>query len=130
MYERNDFLIEQTQSQYDEIIDNINKFPTELDPELLREMDRYVKGNLSDKNLQEIKAKDDFKIADMTFQNPKLKKLAEIVKRRRIELYLRFNQIFLDLMPYVSTSKRSGDMTQKFNEVKSMILFSMKNKFI
>jgi len=54
-------------------------------------MDRYVKANLSDKDLQDIKAKDDFKIGDMTFQSPKLKKLAEIVKRRRIELYLRFN---------------------------------------
>jgi hypothetical protein len=70
IYEKNDFLIEQTQTQYNELIDNINKFPTEFDHELLREMDRYVNANLSDKKLQEIKAKDDFKIADMTFQNP------------------------------------------------------------
>jgi hypothetical protein len=54
-------------------------------------MDKYIKANLSDKNLKEIKAKDDFKIADMTFKNPKLKKLSENIKRRRIELYLYFN---------------------------------------
>jgi hypothetical protein len=65
MYERNDALVEQTQSAYDEIIESISKFPTELDPELLREMDKYVKNNLSGKELSDIKAKDDFKIADM-----------------------------------------------------------------
>lgn len=72
-FERNDALVELTQSQYDEVIESINKFPQELDGELLREMDKYVKANLSGKELSEIKAKEDFKIADMTFQNPKLK---------------------------------------------------------
>jgi hypothetical protein len=37
-------------------------------------------------------------------------------------------------MPYISLSGSKGgsegDMTKLFNEVKSMILFSMKNKFI
>ena len=75
-------------------------------------MDKYEKANLSGKELSEIKAKEDFKIADMTFQNPKLKKLSENVKRRRIELYLNFNQIFIDLMPYISLNKKGsgGDM--------------------
>ena len=54
-------------------------------------MDRYVKANLSDKNIKDIKAKDDFKIGDMTFKNPKMKKITENVKRKRIEIYLSFN---------------------------------------
>lgn len=53
-------------------------------------MDRYVKANLPDKSIKDI-TKDDYKIADMTFKNPKLKKLTETIKRRRIELYLNFN---------------------------------------
>ncbi len=70
----------------------------------------------------------------MEFKNPKLKKLSEIVKRRRIELYLAFNQYFVSLMPYISLEGKKGtsgsDMAKLFNEVKGMILFSMKNKFI
>jgi len=54
-------------------------------------MDRYVKSNLSDKDIQSIKVKTDFKISDMTFKNPKIKKLSEAVKRRRLEMYLNFN---------------------------------------
>ena len=38
-------------------------------------------------------------------------------------------------MPFISLNQKSGgasggDMTKLFNEVKSMILFSMKNKFL
>lgn len=75
-------------------------------------MDKYIKSNHSDKNLDDIKAKDDFKVADMTFKNPKLKKLTENVKKRRIELYLHFNQIFIKLLPYISLDNKSsgGDM--------------------
>lgn len=73
------------------MIETVNKFPHELDNELLREMDKYVKANLGEKDLKEIKAKTDFKIADMVFKNPKLKKLSENVKRRRIDMYLSFN---------------------------------------
>ena len=76
---------------YDELSETVSKFLPEFDQELLKEMDRYVKANLSDKNLADIKAKDDFKIADMVLKNPKLKKLSENVKRKRIELYLNFN---------------------------------------
>ena len=53
-------------------------------------MDRYVKVNMPDKNLVDIN-KDDFKVSDMTFKNPKLKKIAESIKKRRIELHLTFN---------------------------------------
>jgi hypothetical protein len=95
-------------------------------------MDRYNKSNLADKDIKSLKAKDDFKIADMTFKNPKLKKLSENVKRKRIELYLSFNQMFLSLMPFISLDDKfsSGDMTKQFMSVKNMILFSMKNKAI
>lgn len=95
-------------------------------------MDRYIKTSLADKNISDIKAKDDFKINDMQFKNPKLKKLSENVKRKRIELYLKFNQIFIDLMPFISMGDKAqgGDMSTSFNEVKGMILFSMKNKFM
>jgi hypothetical protein len=54
-------------------------------------MDRYVKANLSDKSIENIKAKDDFKVADMNFKNPKFKKLSENVKKKRIDLFLTFN---------------------------------------
>jgi hypothetical protein len=76
---------------YDEVVDSIDKFLPELDSELLKEMDKYIKNNLTNKNLKEITAKEDFKINDMTFKNTKLKKLSENVKRKRIELYLNFN---------------------------------------
>jgi hypothetical protein len=77
-------------------------------------MDRYVKANLSDKDLASITAKDDFKLSDMTFKNSKLKKLPENVKRRRLELYLHFNQMFIELMPYISLEDNSskGDMSK------------------
>lgn len=54
-------------------------------------MDRYAKSNLTEKDIKTLKVKDDFKIADMNFKNPKLKKLSENVKRKRMELYLSFN---------------------------------------
>jgi hypothetical protein len=65
--------------------------------------------------VKDIKVKDDFKIGDMNFRNPKLKKLSEAIKRRRIELYMNFNQFFIKLMSYISTSSRkkaSGDMNK------------------
>jgi hypothetical protein len=89
--ERNEKLVEATKSAFDELIENVNKFLPELDSDLLREMDSYINKNLSDKEIKDLKAKDDFKIGDMSFKNPKLKKLSENVKRRRIELYLNFN---------------------------------------
>jgi hypothetical protein len=75
-----------------------------------------VKANLSDKNLAELKAKIDFKISDMNFKNPKLKKLTENLKRKRIELYLTFNQIFISLMPYISLDEKAGggDISNNF----------------
>jgi hypothetical protein len=54
-------------------------------------MDRYVKTSLNDKEIKDINAKDDIKVADMVFKTPKLKKLSDIIKKRRIELYLSFN---------------------------------------
>lgn len=68
----------------------------------------------------------------MTFKNAKLKKLSEVVKKKRIELYLIFNQMFINLMPYISLDDKAqgGDMAQQFQDVKQMILFSMKNKFM
>jgi hypothetical protein len=66
----------------------------ELDPELLMEMDKYTKVNMPDKSLNDI-TKDDFKVQDITFKNPKFKKISEVVKRRRIELYLSFNKMFI-----------------------------------
>lgn len=130
-FERNDKLIELTKNSYDEVLETINKFNAEHDPEILREVDLYVKKSLSDKNLSEIKAKD-FKISDMTFKNAQLKKLSEVVKKKRIELYLMFNQMFINLMPYISLDDKSqgGDMAKQFQDVKKMILFSMKNKFM
>ena len=45
-------------------------------------MDKYVKSNLGDKDLKTIKAKDDFKIGDMGFKNPKLKKRLMLKKEK------------------------------------------------
>jgi hypothetical protein len=89
--ERNEKLVEATKPAFDELLESISKFLPELDSDLLREMDSYINKNLSDKVIKDLKAKDDFKIGDMSFKNPKLKKLSENVKRRRIELYLNFN---------------------------------------
>ena len=83
--------MEATKPAFDELLESISKFLPELDSDLLREMDSYINKNLSDKVIKDLKAKDDFKIGDMSFKNPKLKKLSENVKRRRIELYLNFN---------------------------------------
>jgi hypothetical protein len=76
--------------------------------------------------------KDDFKIGDMTFKSAKLKKLSEAVKRKRMELYMSFNNFFLDIMPYIEIGKKdkSGSISAEFNKVKPLILFSIKNKFI
>ena len=89
--ERNEKLVEATKLEFDELLDSISKFLPELDSDLLREMDSYINKNLIDKEIKDLKVKDDFKIGDMSFKNPKLKKLSENVKRRRIELYLNFN---------------------------------------
>lgn len=80
----------------------MSKFAPELDAELISEMDKYIKVNLTSKKVTEINAKEDFKINDIAFKNPKLKKLTEAVKRRRLELYLKFNQIFIELMPFIT----------------------------
>lgn len=101
-YLQNDRILELTKATYDELCETITKFSPEFDSELLREMDRYIKSSLIDKEITQIDVKKDFKIADMTFKNPKLKKLSESVKRKRIELYLTFNVFFLELMPFIS----------------------------
>lgn len=90
-FARNDQLLVETKSIYDELCDLISKFIPAFDPELLKEMDRYAKSNLTEKDIKTLKVKEDFKIADMNFKNPKLKKLSENVKRKRMELYLSFN---------------------------------------
>lgn len=129
-YEKCDKLIEVNKQVYDELEDALGKFSAEFDSELVYEMDRYIKTNLSSKKVSEINVKDDFKIADINFKNAKLKKLSEIVKRRRIEMYMTFNKIFLSQLPYISTNSKDNSMAKLLNEVKSMILFSMKNQFL
>lgn len=131
-YQRNDKLINLTKGAYDELTEMVSKFPSNLDSELLKETDRYIKSSLPDKSMLEIKVKEDLKISDMNFKNPKLKKLSEPVKRRRIELYMIFNQFFLKLMPLISLDDKfsAGDLSKQFMSVKNMILFSMKNKAI
>jgi hypothetical protein len=114
-FQKNDRLIEVTKQIYDEITENINKFAPELDTELLYEVNRYIGKSLSDKEVQEIVVKDDFKLSEMTFRAPKLKKLSEAIKRRRIELYINFNKFFIKLMPYIATNSRKkagGDITK------------------
>lgn len=129
-FERNDKLIDLTKTSYDELCEIASKFPSALDPELLKETDKYIKSKLTDKNIANIKVKEDFKIGEMTFKNPKIKKLSENVKRKRIELYMAFNQFFLNLMPFISLDDKLsvGVLSRQFMAVKSMILFSMKNK--
>lgn len=94
----------------------IGKFPAQYDADFLKDLDKYVRSNLADKNIQDIKAKDDFKIADITFREPKLKKISEIVKRKRIELYLAFNKLFLELRGYINVGKnpKVGSMAYQF----------------
>ncbi len=79
-------------------------------------MDRYIKSKLDDKQITDIKVKTDFVMADMNFKNPKLKKLSDNVKRKRIELYMTFNTIFLELMPFISLedSSSGGEMSKVF----------------
>lgn len=68
----------------------------------------------------------------MTFTSAKLKKTSEVVNKKRIELYLRFNQRFLTMMPYLILGGKTnpGSLSSLLEQVKDMILFSMKNKFI
>lgn len=89
-YERNDKLISLTQQEYDEVNESVEKFPPEFDSSLLKSVNDYIAKSLSDTNVKDIKIKD-FKISDMTFNEAKLKKLSEAIKKRRIELYLNFN---------------------------------------
>ena len=86
---------------------------------------------MPDKSITDIKL-EEFKVSDMKFKNPKFKKLNETVKKKRMELYLNFNSMFIQLMPYIyiNKSKKSGDIASQFLQVKNMILFSMKNKFL
>ena len=50
-YVKNEKIIELTKTSYDEMNDLINKFPHEFDAELIKEMDRYVKTSLNDKEI-------------------------------------------------------------------------------
>jgi 5,10-methylenetetrahydrofolate reductase len=131
-YVQNDELVKLTKTQFDELGELMAKFIPECDNELLKEMDRYLKVNMGEKKIEDIKVKDDFKIADMVFKSSKLKKLAEAVKRKRIELYISFNIIFLDLMPYIEIGKKlkAGSISDNFYKVKDLILFSIKSNFI
>jgi len=63
-------------------------------------MDIYIKENLSDKELKDIQAKD-FKFSEMKFKNKKLKKLPDNVKRKRIELYLQLNIMFMGVLNFI-----------------------------
>jgi len=55
-------VIEYTKPTFKELSDTFDKFPVDLDSHLLKEMDKYVKSNLSDKKVGDIKAKEDFKV--------------------------------------------------------------------
>jgi hypothetical protein len=92
----------------------IKKFPPRCDKELLKEMDKFLKVKLGEKQIT------DFKLNEMEFKEERLKKLSDIVKRKRIDLYLSFNHIFLELMPYIEISKKQkeGSMQQTFYSVK------------
>ena len=92
-------------------------------------MDTYVQTNFSDKEVKDINAKD-FKIGDMKFRNNKLKKLPEAVKRKRIEMLLQFNQIFMQIINFICQSKEPGGLAQSFMAAKDMVLSSIKNKYI
>jgi hypothetical protein len=69
----------------------------------------------------------------MNFRNPKLKKLPEAVIRRRMDLYLNFNQFYIKLMPYISKislKKASSNIIKDNTDIKSMILLSIKNNIL
>ncbi len=88
---------------------------------------------MSDKDVNDIKVNNDFKVFDMNFRNPKLKKLPEDVIRRRMELYLNFNQFYIKLMPFItknSLKKANSNMIKDNTDIKSMILLSIKNNIL
>ena len=87
----------------------IKKFPPRCDNELLKEMDKYVKLKLGEKSITDLKSGNDFKLNEMEFKEERLKKLSDVVKRKRMDLYLSFNHIFLELMPYIEVSKKQKE---------------------
>lgn len=89
----NDKLIEATKENYNQFIGLVNKFPAECDKEFLYEMNKSLK--TVTKNLKDINTETDFKISEMKFQNKKLQKVPEKVKRQRIKIYWEFNQSFV-----------------------------------
>ena len=78
-------MIELSKTEFNELNEVFSKFLPELDHELLFEMDKYVKTNMPDKSITDIKL-EEFKVSEMKFKNPKFKKLNETVKKKRMEL--------------------------------------------
>lgn len=75
----------------------------------------------------------------MKFQNKKLQKVPEKVKRQRIKIYWEFNQSFVQMAPYLVqrppkpiAGQKSKLLTaaQMFKDVKQMILTAVKMKFV
>ena len=89
----NDKVIEQTKDAYTELLSVIKKFPKECTDEFLFEMNRSLK--TCTKNLKDIDTEKDFKVADMTFKDEKLKKLPEKVKKQILKIYWEFNLSFV-----------------------------------
>lgn len=130
-FEKNEELISALQDQYDELQDLIKKFSLSFDKELLYQMESFIKANLQDKKFDQLKSKD-FKLSDMKFKNKTLKKLPEAVKKKRIDMYLLFNNVFMDIMPLIvaDDKEKLTKLGVHFNAVKGMILYSIKAKYI
>ena len=107
----------------------MNKFPKELDKELLEHMDTFMKANLESKELKDITVKD-FKLSDFKWREKKLKRLPEAVKKKRIELYLLFNSLFMEFMSLIEENKRAKSLASDFVAAKDMILMSLKQRYV
>lgn len=53
------------------------------------------------KAIKEVDTETDFKIAEMAFNDEKLKKINDKVKKQRLKIYWEFNLSFVQMAPYL-----------------------------
>lgn len=79
--QKNSQLIKNTQEQWDEVVDNFKKFNPNHKKELIDELDKQIKGKMSENDIDRIDFDKTVKISEMEFKDKDLKKAPEKIKK-------------------------------------------------
>jgi hypothetical protein len=121
-YVQNASITEKSKETFNEIADQITKFPKGCDRELMESVEKYITEkdlDFNDTNSNKV----EISPTDLTFRTKRLKGLPDKTKQQRINALLEYNLHFLKTIPFVLLDEETlSDMaTSKSQNVVSII---------